>query len=310
MDQVLLERDDTLAALLGAVEEAAAGRGSVVLVSGGAGIGKTSVLRAFARAAAARARVLLSALRRPDGAADARPAARRGARVRRAAGGGVRGRPAGRRRLRRGAGGARGRAADRARRRGRPLGRRRDARRARLRGAADRAGPRRARPHLPRRRARPGAPAAAPAGRRWPGARCTGCALPPLSRAAVRAAGGGHRRRRRRACTASPAATRSSSPRRWRRRRDAVPATVVEAVLARVARLGPACREALEQLSVVPSRIRFELAVELLGDRIDALAEAELGRRARGRRDSLWASATSWRGGRSSAACPRSRGGA
>ena len=49
MDQALLERDDTLAALIGAVEDAAAGRGSVVLVSGGAGIGKTSVVRAFAR---------------------------------------------------------------------------------------------------------------------------------------------------------------------------------------------------------------------------------------------------------------------
>ena len=61
MDQVLLERDDTLAALIGAVEDAAAGRGSVVLVSGGAGIGKTSVVRAFAREAAGRARVLLSA---------------------------------------------------------------------------------------------------------------------------------------------------------------------------------------------------------------------------------------------------------
>ena len=57
---------------------------------------------------------------------------------------------------------------------------------------------------------------------------------------------------------------------------DAVPATVVEAVLARVGRLDPACREALEQLSVVPSRIRFELAGALLGDRIDTLAEAEL----------------------------------
>jgi predicted ATPase len=60
MDQVLLERDDTLAALIGAVEDAAAGRGSIVLVSGGAGIGKTSVVRAFAREAAGRARVLLS----------------------------------------------------------------------------------------------------------------------------------------------------------------------------------------------------------------------------------------------------------
>ena len=56
MDQVLLERDETLAALIGAVEDAAAGHGSVVLVSGGAGIGKTSVVRAFAASAAAGAR--------------------------------------------------------------------------------------------------------------------------------------------------------------------------------------------------------------------------------------------------------------
>src|SRR4051794_39393407 len=59
MDQVLLERDETVTALIGAVEDAAAGHGSVVLVSGGAGLGKTSVVRAFTAAAAGRARVLL-----------------------------------------------------------------------------------------------------------------------------------------------------------------------------------------------------------------------------------------------------------
>ena len=58
MDQVLLKRDDTLAALIGAVDDAGAGRGSVVLVSGEAGIGKTSVVRAFASAAGERARVV------------------------------------------------------------------------------------------------------------------------------------------------------------------------------------------------------------------------------------------------------------
>ena len=138
MDQVLLERDDTLAALIGAVDDAAAGRGSVVLVSGGAGIGKTSVVRAFARAAAGRARVLLSAcddLMAPRTLGPLRDAALESAgRWRR-----VRRRPAVDGVFTR-SGRARGRAADRARRRGRPLGRRRDDRRARLRGAADRAG--------------------------------------------------------------------------------------------------------------------------------------------------------------------------
>ena len=57
--------------------------------------------------------------------------------------------------------------------------------------------------------------------------------------------------------------------------RDAVPATVVEAVLARIGRLGDDCRQALDQLSVVPSHISLDLAAELLGPRIDALAEAE-----------------------------------
>ena len=41
----LLERDDELGVLADAVEDAVAGRGSVVLVAGEAGIGKSSLLR-------------------------------------------------------------------------------------------------------------------------------------------------------------------------------------------------------------------------------------------------------------------------
>jgi DNA-binding CsgD family transcriptional regulator/tetratricopeptide (TPR) repeat protein len=57
--------------------------------------------------------------------------------------------------------------------------------------------------------------------------------------------------------------------------RDAVPVSVVEAVIGRVARLGPECREALDQLSVVPSHVDLELATALLGPHLAALAEAE-----------------------------------
>src|SRR4051812_48749089 len=51
---MLLEREPTLAVLAAAVADAAAGRGSVVLVTGEAGIGKTSLVRAFAQRADAR----------------------------------------------------------------------------------------------------------------------------------------------------------------------------------------------------------------------------------------------------------------
>ena len=54
-----------------------------------------------------------------------------------------------------------------------------------------------------------------------------------------------------------------------------VPATVADAVLARVRALGGDCRAAVEQLSVVPTEVEFGLAEVLLGDRLDALAEAE-----------------------------------
>ena len=58
--------------------------------------------------------------------------------------------------------------------------------------------------------------------------------------------------------------------------KDDVPATVVDAVLARVHRLAPAAREALEQLAVVPSAVQLPLARALLGD-LAVLAEAEEG---------------------------------
>src|SRR5688500_3267071 len=61
MPAMLLEREATLAALSRAVTGAAAGRGAVALVTGEAGIGKTSLIRALAHVAAGHARTLLSA---------------------------------------------------------------------------------------------------------------------------------------------------------------------------------------------------------------------------------------------------------
>jgi DNA-binding CsgD family transcriptional regulator len=55
---------------------------------------------------------------------------------------------------------------------------------------------------------------------------------------------------------------------------DTVPSTVVDAVLARVRRLGPAEQAALEQLSVVPSGMGLPLARAVLGD-LGVLAAAE-----------------------------------
>ena len=55
----------------------------------------------------------------------------------------------------------------------------------------------------------------------------------------------------------------------------AVPATVADVVLARVGRLDPECRTAVEQLSVVPTAVELGLARRLLGARFDALAPAE-----------------------------------
>jgi predicted ATPase len=55
----LLERDAELRGLRETLRQAGRGRGSVVLVSGEAGIGKTSLVRAFAEHARAHARVLI-----------------------------------------------------------------------------------------------------------------------------------------------------------------------------------------------------------------------------------------------------------
>ncbi|TMQ91640.1 LuxR family transcriptional regulator [Actinomadura soli] len=56
---------------------------------------------------------------------------------------------------------------------------------------------------------------------------------------------------------------------------EEIPETVSDAVLARLRRLGDACRSALEQLSVVPTYVGFALAEGLFGSRLDVLAEAE-----------------------------------
>lgn len=55
---------------------------------------------------------------------------------------------------------------------------------------------------------------------------------------------------------------------------DGVPVTVAEVVLARVARLDPRARAALEQLAVIPGVVERELAERLLGS-LDVVAEAE-----------------------------------
>jgi DNA-binding CsgD family transcriptional regulator/tetratricopeptide (TPR) repeat protein len=274
MDQVLLERDDTLGALLGAVEESAAGRGSVVLLSGGAGLGKTSVLRAFVRTAAARARVLLTScddLIAPRTLGPLRDAALD----------------------------SDGPLAD-AFAEGRPVDGVFAAVMAELAAAPPTAlvvedvhwaddGTIDVLGYVARRietipavlvlsfrddELGPSHPLQRLLGT-LAGRPVLRLALPPLSRAAVErlaASTGADADALHRVTGGNPffVTEALASP------ADVVPATVVEAVLARVTRLGPACREALEQLSVVPSRIRFELAVELLGDRIDALGEAEL----------------------------------
>src|SRR5689334_84122 len=57
----LLERDDQLAALEAALASAERGDGGVALLAGQAGLGKTSVVRAFVRSASGRSRLLLGA---------------------------------------------------------------------------------------------------------------------------------------------------------------------------------------------------------------------------------------------------------
>ncbi|MEU4394051.1 AAA family ATPase [Kribbella sp. NPDC023855] len=54
-----------------------------------------------------------------------------------------------------------------------------------------------------------------------------------------------------------------------------VPASVVDATLARTSELNPGCLDAVEQLSVVPTRVSFDLGERLLGERFSHLADAE-----------------------------------
>src|SRR5689334_22007480 len=56
----LLERAEQLGVLVGAIADASAGRGSIVLVAGEAGIGKTSVVRAFVARLPTTSRLLLT----------------------------------------------------------------------------------------------------------------------------------------------------------------------------------------------------------------------------------------------------------
>ncbi len=54
-----------------------------------------------------------------------------------------------------------------------------------------------------------------------------------------------------------------------------VPETVVDAVLARARALDPECLRVVEQLSVVPSHLDLEFAERVAGDRFELIAEAE-----------------------------------
>ncbi len=267
---MLLERDSTLDALAQAVADAAAGRGSVALVTGEAGIGKTSLVRAFA--GRARARVLFAAcddLMAPRTLGPLRDAALGSAGPLAAAladGQAVDGVFAA------AAGGAgRGRA-DRPRGRGHPLGRRRHARRARLRGAADRAASARCSCSLPRRGDRPAVPRPA---RGLPA--CTGSRSAPLSREAVGALAAGT------AADADARAPRDARQPVLRHRGAGLaaatrcPRSVVEAVLAR--RRPARRRPAATRSTSSPSCRRtcgWTSSIALLGPRFEALAEAEV----------------------------------
>ena len=124
-------------------------------------------------------------------------------------------------------------------------------------------------------------PAEHPA-RRLLGALAGGAGGPVAARAAVRRRGASSWSGLRSNGPGRPGAARAQRRQPVLRHRGAgrargpqVPITVADAVLARLRRLRPHCRDAVEQLSVVPTPVDFELAEALLGGRLDALTEAE-----------------------------------
>ncbi len=304
----LLEREATLAALSRAVTEAAAGRGSVVLVTGEAGIGKTSLVRAFAREAR-RARADPARRRCDDLMAPRTLGPLRDAAL--------------------GADGPLAAAladdepvddvftalleelaaepptvlvvedvhwaddatldvlgyAARRIERGRRL--------LVLTFRDDEVDPRPSAP-APARRARglPGAPARRSA---------------PLSREAVRRLSGRHRRRRRGACTASRAATRSSSRRRSRRRATPCPRAWWRPCWRASAASAPTAATRSTSCPSCRRTSSLDLAAELLGTAHRRARGGRAGRRARGPRRTASRSGTSSPAGRSSAACPALR---
>ena len=164
-----------------------------------------------------------------------------------------------------------------------------------------------ARAHLPRRRDRRPATRCTGSSACSPAARCTGWRCAPLSLAAVRelcAGTGADAEALHRVTRGNPffVTEALASP------GDAVPVSVVEAVLARVRRLGPGVpRGARPARPWSLAQVDLDLAAALLGRRFEALAEAEARRRARGSAPTASRSATSWPGARSSSSLPAIR---